>query len=279
MNNSDLQNERQEFADRAAAIMQLEPVTEKTPEILASFGVPLNSRPLLADVSFETFEWHGTNFAVVVQGLRNANGQLVPHSRLPELGIQLRTGEGTLSKGLPEKTPPFVSVGRLDNGSGVVEHYARIEAGHGDHYWGKPNRSVLSEASDIPVIVIVELLDPEGKGQAKHEEIFVNSPSFIEGLDEGHPFFGWTQEQVAAMMNEIQRCGERLNIRILLVWDPESKGRDKAYRAIVEQVLSLLSDEQGIDYADVPVLLYHDLTEQQKKHLTTDDIRMLRGVE
>ncbi len=279
MTDRDTRDESQSFTQRAAEIMRLEPVTEKTPEILASFRMPLSSRPLLADVSYEAFEWHGTNFAVVVQGLRNANGQMVPHSRLPELGIELRTGEGTLSTGAPAETPPYVSVGRLDNGSGVVERYALIEAGHGDHYWGKPNRSVLSEASDIPVIVIGELLDPEGNGQAMHEKIFGINSSFVGNVSEDHPFYGWTPEQVAAMMTAIQRYGERLNVRILLVWDPVSKGRDKAYRAIAEEVLSLISDEQGIDYSDVPVHLYHDLTEQQKKYLTTDDIRMLLGAE
>ena len=72
----------------AAEIMRFEPATEKTAEILESFKLPLNSRPPLASTPCESIcAAHGSNFSTALQVLRNANGQLVDHSRLVELRI------------------------------------------------------------------------------------------------------------------------------------------------------------------------------------------------
>ena len=206
------------FAERAAEIMRREPRTEKTPAILASFAHPLNYRHPLETIPLESIAAaHGTNFATVVQALRNANGQLVPQPRLPELGIELRTGETAMSNGATVQGPPFVSAGRLQAGLHMAKHYALIETGHGSHFWGVPNRNVLSEASNIPVIVIGEIVDPEGRGKANHEEYYVRNPIWVDNLPKDHPWYGWTYEQVGSIMDAMQIQAERLNIRMLLV--------------------------------------------------------------
>jgi len=268
------------FAERAAEIMRREPRTEKTPAILASFAHPLNYRHPLETIPLESIAAaHGTNFATVVQALRNANGQLVPQPRLPELGIELRTGETAMSNGATVQGPPFVSAGRLQAGLHMAKHYALIETGHGSHFWGVPNRNVLSEASNIPVIVIGEIVDPEGRGKANHEEYYVRNPIWVDNLPKDHPWYGWTYEQVGSIMDAMQIQAERLNIRMLLVWDPESRSRDEAYRDVMKEVIAMLSAEQEIDYSDVPVCMVKELTETQMNCLTAEDIRGLLAIE
>lgn len=266
--------------ERAAEIMRREPRTEKTPAILASFAHPLNYRHPLDTIPHERIAGaHGTNFATVVQALRNANGQLVPQPRLTELGIELRTGETAKSNGATVQGPPFVSAGRLQSGLLMAKHYALIETGQGAHFWGVPKRNVLSEASNIPVIVIGELVDPEGRGKANHEELYVRNPIWVDDLPEEHPWYGWTYEQVGSMMDAIQIQAERVNIRVLLVWDPESKGRDEAYRYVTKKVIEMISVEQQIDYSDLSVRTMKELTEAQMNCLTADDVRVLLSVE
>ena len=59
--------------ERAAEIMRREPLTPKTPEILASFAHPLNYRPSLDTIPHDRIAAaHGTNFATVVQALWNS---------------------------------------------------------------------------------------------------------------------------------------------------------------------------------------------------------------
>ena len=266
--------------ERAAEIMRQEPLTQKTPEILTSFAHPLNFRPPLDTIPHERIAAaHGTNFATVVQALRNANGQLVPHTRLSELGIELRTGETAMSNGATVQGPPFVSAGRLQAGLLMAKNYALIETGHGAHFWGVPKRNVLSEASNIPVIVIGEIVDPEERGKANHEEYYVRNPIWVDDLPEGHPWYGWTYEQVGSIMDAIQIQAERVNIRVLLMWDPESKGRDEAYRDVMKEVIAMLSAEQEIDYSDVPVRMLKELTEKQMNCLTAYDVRELLAIE
>lgn len=255
---------------RAKEIMHREPVIEKTADILASFAQPLNSRaPLEIDKIDST---HGTNFAAIVQALRNANGQLVPHTRLTELGIRQRTGESSKINGSPLQAPPFVSVGLLRNGLSISHYYALIEAGYGNHIWGKPTRKILSEASNIPSIAIGELLDPEGKGRALHEEIFVKNPTWVDTLPKENPLHGKSYQEVGEFMDNIQNLGERLNIRALLVWDPEEKGQDELYFELVKKTIELISQEQKSDYTDIAIIMIKELTGQQKMRLTINDI-------
>ncbi len=265
--------------ERAAEIMRKEPMTQKTPDILASFAQPLNYRPALDTIPHECIAAaHGTNFATLVQALRNANGQLVPYTRLPELGIERRTGETAMSNGAPVQGPPFVSAGRLQAGLHMAKHYALIETGHGAHYWGVPKRNALSEASNIPVIVLGELVDPEGRGKANHEEIYVRNPTWVDDLQKDHPWYGWSYEQVGSMMDAIQIQAERINIRLILVWDPESKGRDESYRDVMREVIAMISAEQEIDYADVPVRMLKELAEAQINCLTADHVTELLSI-
>jgi hypothetical protein len=260
--------------------MRREPRTEKTPAILASFAHPLNYRHPLDTIQYESIAAaHGTSFATVVQALRNANGQLVPQPRLSDLGIELRTGETAKSNGAPVQGPPFVSAGRLQAGLHMAKHYALVETGHGGHYWGVPKRNVISEARNIPVIVLGELVDPEGRGKANHEEIYVKNPTWVDELPEEHPWYGWTYEQVGSMMEAIQIQAERVNIRVLLVWDAESKGRDEAYRYVTKKVIEMISAEQQIDYSDLSVRTMKELSEAQMNCLTADDVRELLSVE
>ena len=77
----------------------------------------------------------------------------------------------------------------------------------------------------------------------------------------------------------MQIQAERLNIRMLLVWDPESRSRDEAYRDVMKEVIAMLSAEQEIDYSDVPVCMVKELTETQMNCLTAEDIRGLLAIE
>ena len=142
-----------------------------------------------------------------------------------------------------------------------------------------PKRSVLSEASNIPVVVLGELVDPEGKGKANHEEIYVKNPTWADNVAEDHPFYGWTYEQVGEFMDALQMQSERVNIRGLFVWDPESKGRDEVYRDIVKSVIDRIAAEQEIDYSDVSVRMTKELTEKQMSCLSLDDVRELLAIE
>jgi hypothetical protein len=81
------------------------------------------------------------------------------------------------------------------------------------------------------------------------------------------------------MMDAIQIQAERVNIRVLLVWDPESKGRDEAYRYVTKKVIEMISVEQQIDYSDLSVRTMKELTEAQMNCLTADDVRVLLSVE
>ena len=59
--------------------MRREPLTKKTPEILASFAHPLNYRPPLDTIPHERIAAaHGTNFATVVQALAMQTDSLCP---------------------------------------------------------------------------------------------------------------------------------------------------------------------------------------------------------
>ena len=58
----------------------------------------------------------------------------------------------------------------------VACHYAMVEAGYKDRYWGKPEREMLSEADKIPVVMIGEPVDPDGKGAASNGAIYLKCP-------------------------------------------------------------------------------------------------------
>ena len=66
---------------------------------------------------------------------------------------------------------------------------------------------------------------------------------------------------------------ERLNVRarVLLVANPEDKGRDEMFRDIVQQVVDRVSEEQQIDYSDLRVCLVKDLLSHQ------GEVRQLRA--
>lgn len=242
------------ISERARQILQLEPKTVKNDEARASFELPLNARLPLASVAVEEINSaHGTNFATIIQALRNTNGQIAPPHRLQELGIEPRTGESAVKNGSTISGPPFVAVGLLQAGFGLAQRYASIEAGHGEHIWGKPKRQVLSEASNIPVLAIGELLDPYGQGRAFQEAVFVNDPVWADDLPEGELMHGWGRARVGAHMDYMQALGERLNIRLLLTYDPEDQGRDHDFRDLIIEVITQIADEQSIDYSDVRV--------------------------
>ena len=135
-------------------------------------------------------------------------------------------------------------------------------------------------SSNIPVIVLGELVDPEGRGKANYEEIYVRNPTWVNDLKkEDHPWYGWSYEQVGSMMDAIQIQAERINIRVILVWDTESKGRDEAYRDVMKEVIAMISVEQEIDYADVPVRILKELAEPQTNCLTADHVTELLSIE
>ncbi len=78
--------------------------------------------------------------------------------------------------GSPYETSPFVSVGKIENGISPSNHYALIESGYSSHFWGRPERLIFSEASNIPIIVIGDLHDPNGQGKKYHLEILLMTP-------------------------------------------------------------------------------------------------------
>ena len=80
-------------------------------------------------------------------------------------------------------------------------------------------------------------------------------------------------------MDAIQIQAERINIRVILVWDTESKGRDEAYRDVMKEVIAMISVEQEIDYADVPVRILKELAEPQTNCLTADHVTELLSIE
>ena len=59
-----------DIVNRANEIMAKEPVTTKTAEILASFLLPLNSRPIIDTNNLDDINsinaTHGTNFATII---------------------------------------------------------------------------------------------------------------------------------------------------------------------------------------------------------------------
>lgn len=123
-----------QLRERAMRILELEPNVGNTKEIRESFALPANTRPPLHSVAEEQLNSvHGTNFAVIIQALRNANGQIAPPERLEELGISRRTGESLKSAGSTTMGLPFVAAGLLRAGLGMALRYANIEAGCGNH--------------------------------------------------------------------------------------------------------------------------------------------------
>lgn len=256
--------------ERARRVLDAEPKTEKTEEIVRSFRLPLNSRRAVSAKLIDST--HGTNFATIIQALRNANGQLAPPARLAELGIAQRTGESAESSGSAVKTPPYVSVGWLRNGLSIAHLYAMVEAGHGKHFWGEPDRQVLSEASDIPIIAIGDLVDPEGHARAAHEDIYVKNTDWRKTVPKDNPLDGRSHAFVSAFMDNIQNLGERLNIRLLIVWDPKSSGRDEEYRDLVKTVIALIGQEVGTDYSDISIIMAKELSEAQTHCMTEDAV-------
>ena len=151
-----------------------------------------------------------------------------------------------------------------------------VEAGYKDRYWGKPEREMLSEADKIPVVMIGEPVDPDGKGAASNDAIYLNCPQeTLDSFGPEHPWHGLTTQQVAeSMLWQMQM--ERLNVRVLLVADPEDKGRDEMFRDIVQQVVDRVSEEQQLDYSDLRVCLVKDLLShlgEGKTTASTEDVR------
>ncbi len=64
-----------------------------------------------------------------------------------------------------------------------------------------------------------------------------------------------------------------------MVWDPESKGRDESYRDVMREVIAMISAEQEMDYADVPVRMLKELAEAQINCLTADHVTELLSIE
>ena len=70
----------------------------------------------------------------------------------------------------------------------MAEGYAWGEAG----IIGAPECTVLSEAGNIPVVVLGELLDPEGESRRSLRE----ESDMGDHVAKDHPFYGWTYQQV-----------------------------------------------------------------------------------
>lgn len=104
------------------------------------------------------------------------------------------------------------------------------------------------------------------------EELFVKGPVWADDLPPENPMYGWGRKRVGAQMNYMQALGERLNIRLILTYDPESEGREQEYRELMREVVALISEEQAVDYSDVPVRLVDDLPE-------TDAVKRFRSHE
>ena len=64
-----------------------------------------------------------------------------------------------------------------------------------------------------------------------------------------------------------------------MVWDPESKSRDESYRDVMREVIAMISAEQEMDYADVPVRMLKELAEAQINCLTADHETELLSIE
>ncbi len=64
-----------------------------------------------------------------------------------------------------------------------------------------------------------------------------------------------------------------------MVWDPESKSRDESYRDVMREVIAMISAEQEMDYADVPVRMLKELAEAQINCLTDDHETELLSIE
>ena len=207
---------------------------------------------------------HGSNLATAIQVLRNANGQLVPHTRLLELGIERRTGEGMVSRGAPRDSHALVASANINISCGlrVGHHYAQVEVGHAEFYYGMPQRYVLSAAANIPVVMIGEKVDPVGIGAAQNER-FVWASAWREGGGSlrrrgaagSKPLAAseWSAIADDGASRAFHMHSERVNVRVLLVWDPEGAGRDELYCKITQHLVQLIAAEQRLHYHDLHV--------------------------
>lgn len=196
---------------------------------------------------------HGTNLAVLIQALRNCNGQLVNLSRRNGLGVRSATGE---YHGPGFEAPPFVSVANLLKKGGewgpntsLAESYALKETSRQDHVWGAATVEENSAAARIPVLLVGDLVDIDGSATEYHKSLLKAVPrstsvskmgSQLPGLADGFDKIQAQQDEARALAENTLWC-ERLNIRMVFVWDPEAPENDMQLLTAVTQLV------EGID--------------------------------
>lgn len=241
-----------------------------TPAIAHSFQHELNMRPQLQSYK-SCYASHGANLSVALSALRSCNGQLCGEQRRRELGVQTRTGEGRRYINLESYAGfRFVCAANTlhENAIEVCERYARIETGHGLHYWGKPRLVNTSEASSIGVVMLGETVDPNGKGARHNDDMFLNISQELFDTYYKH----WPAETRASMPTREAFCkahafqiiAERMNIRAILVFDPLDPSKDDSLQFLVKELVKQVSFENGNRYADIYVGLYRQKVEQLK---------------
>eukprot|EP00931_Biecheleriopsis_adriatica_P060472 TRINITY_DN36328_c0_g1_i1.p1 TRINITY_DN36328_c0_g1~~TRINITY_DN36328_c0_g1_i1.p1 ORF type:complete len:324 (+),score=49.21 TRINITY_DN36328_c0_g1_i1:41-1012(+) len=277
-------------ADRADQIMSLEPVIDKTAQTLslqydftdscsaahgtnlaAAFSALRNTNGQLVPISVLGQLWSsgatpeqylGHAFWQVVCGQPQAAGCLAVCAAA--LAMYLCGGLSVCFTGLaacaclgsvrnPLRDVVFATdvlhfgVKALD----TAEHYAHSEAGLKSKLEG--SRSIRrSEASLIPVVLIGELVDPEGKGAALNK-IFQNpTEEAVKSFPVGNPLYGKTVAEVKEVFAN-QVIGERLKIRGLFVAHPTNADHDPSVLELAKELVRRVALEQRCDYSDIHV--------------------------
>ena len=257
-----------DVSERADRIMRSEPVAKTTPACAV---------PAFTQVGHAA---HGTNLAAALSALRNTNAQLVP---IKELGSLRGTGatpeqylDGSDEHGHSILTEVVFAADLLHFGGAAVEtaeKYARSEAG----IEGKMDGTTTirrSEASLIPVVLLGDLADPNGKGVA------LNKHFQAEPTQEVANFMGKTIAEVKEAF-ATQIIGERMKIRSIFVAHPTDPGQDGTVLELAKELVRKAAAEQGHEYSGIRVGLLHGevaafkRTHAGKRVVTHADLRAL----
>merc|ERR1719410_2794036 len=106
-----------------------------------------------------------------------------------------------------------------------------------------------SEAAFIPVLVIGELVDPDGAGAALNNQ-FQNPPEeMVHTIPKENPLYGKTLAEVKEVFAD-QIIGERLKIHMIFVAPPTDAEKEPAVLGLVQDLVQRVAEEQGHDYSD-----------------------------
>jgi len=195
---------------------------------------------------------HGANLSVALSALQNCNGQLCGEQRRRELGVRTRTGEGKRYINSESYAGfRFVCAGNAlrKDSIEICERYARIEAGYGEHYWGRPRVETTSRASSFCVVMLGEVVDPNGEGAGKNENDFLNISQEVFELY----YRNWPKDlrktfptrQAFCEAHAFQILAERINIRCILIFDPHDPSKDESLQLLVQDLVRTVSLRHG----------------------------------